>query len=1091
MVDVGKAPNDSLYGPDWRWVKEAIAKLAETDTARSTNLTGLSRNISSAVQAATLANAKVEEQRVVPATVEGVSAVSSADWETTGILRASVQLFWEPAENATAYQIVGGKVNTSGEVLGQVVGSYESDIPDFVLDNVEPGVEFFVAVRGGTEFGVWGDFSQPYIFTVDDTAPPLPAPSLPQLTSDFNAVNVMWDGKSSTGTAMPLYVTTVQPQISFNQTTWVNAGQPLRGAGDAFITDLTQGEAVYVRLVAVSSFGTASAASAAASIVVAGLDLTELETDLANLQDELDDLNATKGKTYYSAVEPAYDPNGLWIDPEDGNKPKVVAARKAYVIANSGGTANVFLAAGGWDVTVGTTALTVAELQAGGYTLFAVDAGYSGITAGTKTALENAYAAGISIYSSGNDTQGALGPMANTAARGAEYKTNPVTPFGTHPIATAWAALGTTPPFNDGDANFVIVPAAGATVVGTAKIAAGADGPMVAVIEKDHGAVKWIHSEAYNPPVAVRSIFSDWLSARWVPVQDAGIAAAAQTASGAASTANTALTAANGKTKIILSTNAATGTNYNEGDIWYRKSGTTINAQWEFTGGAWASRTLTDALFSSISAGKITAGTMSGDRITANTLNGDRIVANTLNGDRIVANTITAGKLAATAIDGMTITGALIQTIATADRGVKFRNAGIEGFDNSGVRTFFLDSLTGQVTAVGATLSGHITATSGSIIGNMSVQGSIYLQGLGQISTSSTTNAKRASLYQDQLYFWADGVADNQSDTIGASGFVDINGRTEIHVGSSLYTGVYYANGTASNGTYSTYISSPKLNGEVFLTQPRLRESAATSLDVSTFELARHFRKTETPHTEPVAALTAETNARPTAFNNGDEAITLDTVTNSAFVRNSYIRSGSLWLPDPSRIFRVRLKSQLPTVSQGHRGAQAQVFGDTDLNNGTYRVDASGTWALEVPEIKPAFAVTREGTAAVNFAHGVWQQVTSWGTPVVNRGFTGWSVGALTIKYTGLYEIMAGAGFATGTGTAGRIIVAVNRNSTNQDTNVLVNGNFNNINMSKAQNFVYLTAGDVLRFFATQQTTETRAMNGEIHTYLSVVYVSP
>lgn len=53
------------------------------------------------------------------------------------------------------------------------------------------------------------------------------------------------------------------------------------------------------------------------------------------------------------------------------------------------------------------------------------------------------------------------------------------------------------------------------------------------------------------------------------------------------------------------------------------------------------------------------------------------------------------------AIDGQTITGALVQTVATANRGVKLDAAGLRAFNASGVQTVFIDSTTGEATVTG------------------------------------------------------------------------------------------------------------------------------------------------------------------------------------------------------------------------------------------------------------------------------------------------------------------------------------------------------------------------------------------------------
>lgn len=95
--------------------------------------------------------------------------------------------------------------------------------------------------------------------------------------------------------------------------------------------------------------------------------------------------------------------------------------------------------------------------------------------------------------------------------------------------------------------------------------------------------------------------------------------AAAESAQG---TANTALSAANGKNKIIFSTADASSTGaegYIEGDVWYKKLGSLIVGQWEFTT-SWQPRVLDNAAIANLDAGKITSGFIAADRIATNSL---------------------------------------------------------------------------------------------------------------------------------------------------------------------------------------------------------------------------------------------------------------------------------------------------------------------------------------------------------------------------------------------------------------------------------------------------------------------------------------
>src|SRR5665647_1972215 len=102
-----------------------------------------------------------------------------------------------------------------------------------------------------------------------------------------------------------------------------------------------------------------------------------------------------------------------------------------------------------------------------------------------------------------------------------------------------------------------------------------------------------------------------------------GIVPSIETAQGAA---EDALAEAASKSKVIFSDLTAYGTDFSDGDVWYQRVAGIIIAQWEFTSGAWAARTLDSAVVANLDASKITTGTLSaGTTIIAGDPEGSRI----------------------------------------------------------------------------------------------------------------------------------------------------------------------------------------------------------------------------------------------------------------------------------------------------------------------------------------------------------------------------------------------------------------------------------------------------------------------------------
>jgi hypothetical protein len=136
----------------------------------------------------------------------------------------------------------------------------------------------------------------------------------------------------------------------------------------------------------------------------------------------------------------------------------------------------------------------------------------------------------------------------------------------------------------------------------------------------------------------------------WVSVQDTAIATAQ-------SAATAAQTTADGKNKIYRQGTTPTGT-FSVGDTWFNTAADNAISRWD--GSSWVATTLGNNALASISANKITAGTIDASVITVSNLDAGnistgnlaaaRIATGSLDATKITAGTITASQIAAATI---------------------------------------------------------------------------------------------------------------------------------------------------------------------------------------------------------------------------------------------------------------------------------------------------------------------------------------------------------------------------------------------------------------------------------------------------------
>jgi len=137
----------------------------------------------------------------------------------------------------------------------------------------------------------------------------------------------------------------------------------------------------------------------------------------------------------------------------------------------------------------------------------------------------------------------------------------------------------------------------------------------------------------------------------WTSVQDTSIAAAQ-------SAATAAQTTADGKNKIYRQTTMPTTGPFSEGDLWFDTDDD--NRFYRYTSGAFSAFSLGNNAIASLSATKLTAGTIDASVITVSNINAGNISTGTLAAARIAAGSLDASKITAGTITSTQISSSYV-----------------------------------------------------------------------------------------------------------------------------------------------------------------------------------------------------------------------------------------------------------------------------------------------------------------------------------------------------------------------------------------------------------------------------------------------
>lgn len=309
-----------------------------------------------------------------------------------------------------------------------------------------------------------------------------------------------------------------------------------------------------------------------------------------------------------------------------------------------------------------------------------------------------------------------------------------------------------------------------------------------------------------------------WTGTAWVSVQDLGIAAA-ETAAAAASAAaaaatsaaaaasaaaSAAQTTADGKNKIYRQTTMPTTGPFSEGDLWFDTDDD--NKFYRYTSGAFSPFTLGNEAIASLSATKLTAGTIDASVITVSNINAGNISTGFLAAARIEAATITGAKLVAGTIESAQIATGTIQAVniaAATITGAKIAATTITA-SNIATATITADQIAGATITAAEIAADTITAAeiaAGSITVDRLTAGTLTAFTL---RTSSGARRVTVSASTNSISFT------ESSTTVGHIGPASVDGIV-MHYGATFNPAVTtYPNAYVSSGDARIAYSSTK-----------------------------------------------------------------------------------------------------------------------------------------------------------------------------------------------------------------------------------------------------------------------------------------
>lgn len=232
----------------------------------------------------------------IPKAPTDLVVVSEGAWTPNGVTPISVaQLDWaavtqdiddEPM-TPVYYQIEGQLFGATDDGNGNIVNTPLADPIDYgrvtentaTLQPFTPGQLWRFRVRAGDE-GYWSDWSTPAFETMEAPNTPPPAPNAPEVSSHRGTLTIDWDGLMGDYQPPPQFRYVYAEIANDEAGPWQRVGQVLfRGGGTITVPQLSVGNLVYTRLLAVDGVGLVSDPSPSVAHTVTGIVGPDIEAN--------------------------------------------------------------------------------------------------------------------------------------------------------------------------------------------------------------------------------------------------------------------------------------------------------------------------------------------------------------------------------------------------------------------------------------------------------------------------------------------------------------------------------------------------------------------------------------------------------------------------------------------------------------------------------------------------------------------------------------------------------------------------------------------------------------------------------------------